>query len=128
MQYLVAWIVVFGAGVCGLFGLYVLSRPIRALFPRAIILGLVAVWMFTPAPVPNFEGQYAPAFVVMMFEWLLQTDGEPGVALRILIAASVAVVGLLSLAFGLKNLQRRGQEPLAPDKEEPSATDKEPSA
>ncbi len=118
MQYLVAWIVVFVAGLCGLFGIYVLSRPIRALFPRVILLGLAAIWMFTPAPVPNFEGQYAPAFVVMMFEWLLQTDGEPGVALRILIAASVAAVGLLSLAFGLKNLQRRRQEPSA---------DKEPS-
>ncbi len=107
MQYLVAWIVVLLAGLGGLVGVYVLTRSIPALFPRTLVRCLIVVWMLIPAPVPNFAGQYAPAFVVLLFEWLLQTDGDPSVAIRILVAATLAVIGLVSLAHGLKRYRSR---------------------
>lgn len=107
MHYLVAWIVVLLAGLGGLVGVYVLTRSISSLFVRTLVRCLILVWMLIPAPVPNFDGQYAPAFVVLMFEWLLQTDGDPAVAIRILIAATVAVIGLVSLAHGLKKYRSR---------------------
>ena len=106
MQYVVAWIVVLLAGLGGLVGVYVLTRSIPALLPRTLVRSLITTWMLIPAPVPHYDGQYAPAFVVMMFEWLLQTDGDPGVAIRILIAATIAVIGFVSLAHGVKNYRR----------------------
>ena len=109
MQYVIAWIVVLFAGLGGLIGVYVLTRSIPSLFPRTLVRSLITAWMLIPAPVPHYDGQYAPAFVVMMFEWLLQTDGDPSVALRILIAATVVVVGLVSLAHGLKRYRARRQ-------------------
>ncbi len=107
MEYVIAWIVVLAAGLGGLIGVYVLTRSIPSLFPRTLLRSLVTVWMFIPAPVPHYDGQYAPAFVVVMFEWLLQTNGDPTVAVRILIAATIAVIGLVSLAHGLKKYRSR---------------------
>ncbi len=107
MEYVIAWIVVLAAGLGSLIGVYVLTRSIPSLFPRTLLRSLVIVWMLIPAPVPHYDGQYAPAFVVVMFEWLLQTNGDPTVAVRILIAATVAVIGLVSLAHGLKKYRSR---------------------
>ncbi|MCZ6618777.1 MAG: hypothetical protein O7E57_11655 [Gammaproteobacteria bacterium] len=107
MQYVIAWIVVLAAGLGGLIGVYVLTRSIPTLLPRTLVRSLITTWMLIPAPVPHYDSQYAPAFVVMLFEWLLQTDGDPGVAIRILLAATVAVVALVSLAHGLKSYRSR---------------------
>ena len=107
MEYVIAWIVVLAAGLGSLIGVYVLTRSIPSLFPRTLLRSLVTVWMLIPAPVPHYDGQYAPAFVVVMFEWLLQTNGDPTVAVRILIASTVAVIGLVSLAHGLKRYRSR---------------------
>ncbi len=109
MVYVIAWIVVLLAGLGGLIGVYVLTRSIPSLFPRTLVRSLITVWMLIPAPVPHYDGQYAPAFIVVMFEWLLQSNGDPSVAVRILIAATLVVVGLVSLAHGLKNYRSRRQ-------------------
>ena len=47
--------------------------------------------MLLPAPIPDYAGYYAPAFVVVIFEGVLQSDGEPRLALMILGAATAVV-------------------------------------
>ena len=110
MPYVIAWIVVLVSGLGGLIGVYVLTRSIPSLYPRTLLRSLVTAWMLIPAPVPHYDGQYAPAFVVLMFEWLLQTDGEPGVSIRILIVTTITVIGLVSVAQGLRGYRKHRRQ------------------
>ena len=97
MEYVIAWVVVLAAGLGGLIGVYGLTRSIPSLFPRTLLRSLVTVWMLIPAPVPHYDGQYAPAFVVVMFEWLLQTNGDPTVAVRVLTKPITAIVAAIRI-------------------------------
>jgi hypothetical protein len=66
---------------------------------------VVLAVLLTPAPVPDHPLNYAPAYIVAVFEGVLQTGGEPGVAVRMLLAGVALVIAVITLA-GLV-LQRR---------------------
>ncbi|MGI9326197.1 MAG: hypothetical protein ACR2PZ_13325 [Pseudomonadales bacterium] len=95
MEYGMAWMVVTGAGLLALAFWLLITRNIRNAFLRTLLRCLAAVWMLLPAPVPNYPGQYAPAYVVALFESAFQGDGEPNTAFAILIGGSVFVLVLL---------------------------------
>ena len=96
MNYGVAWLVIAAAGVLGSGFLFYLTHGMRAASLKWIIRVLPGLLMMVPAPVPNFPGELAPAFVVLIFESLFQASGEPGTSALILLAT-----GLLGLALGL---------------------------
>lgn len=96
-EYGMAWLVVLGAGLLTLGLWFLLTRPIPWPWLRTVLRCLVAAWLLLPAPVPNHDGQYAPAFIVALFEAVFQRDGAPEQALKILLAGSLAVLLLLLL-------------------------------
>ena len=91
-------------------GWYLLLRTFASRFVQVLLPAIWMAAMVVPAPVPDFPGEYAPAFVVVIFEGLFQSDGEPWVAARLMFAAvclAVATVGLSFLAL------RRRRQPTA---------------
>ncbi|MFP6814235.1 MAG: hypothetical protein VB949_00985 [Pseudomonadales bacterium] len=102
MSYGWVWLIVIGAGGATLFCAYM---PLRATGPgylRALACGLILVLLLTPAPVPGYPLNYAPAFVVAVFEGVLKSDGTPGVALRLLGVATVTITVLVLGASGVR--------------------------
>ena len=105
--YSLAWWLVGLAGLGGLFGLYMLLRQYSRRFPLALLVCVLAAVLFVPAPVPNYEGQWAPAFVVAIFEGFFQLEGRPGQALQILTAALLFGLVLVSGVAWLLTIRRR---------------------
>ena len=60
-----------------------------------------------PAPVPNYSGAQAPAFVVMIFETFFQRSGQPEDGMRRLLGGGVVLVMLATLWFTLRRFIRR---------------------
>ena len=96
MSYNIAWLVILMAGLLGSAFLYFMTRGIRSGALRWIIRVVPLLLMVAPAPVPNYPGQLAPAFVVLIFESLFQRSGEPATSGLILLATL-----LLAIAVGL---------------------------
>ena len=101
MDYINAWGIAVLAGIACLAFFFLLTRRVGSLFLRILLRCLGAVWILLPAPVPDYPGNFAPAFVVWVFEGVLQSDGDPLLSLQILVWASFAVIGLVSLWYFL---------------------------
>ena len=97
MSYLLAWGVAVAAGVIGTVGLFMLTRSVRSRWLRNLLRWLPVVLLLVPAPVPGYSGEYAPAFIVLLFEGLFQTEGQPQGALTILVVTLVLAGGLILL-------------------------------
>ncbi len=91
-----AWLITLAAALVGLFGIIMLTRPIRRGFLRSWLRGVAALVLLLPAPVPGFESYFAPAFLVMLFEALLQRDGQPAWAASLLFSG----IALFTLMLG----------------------------
>lgn len=103
MNYGLAWVVIAGAGLLGSGFLFYLTRSIGAPSFRWVLRVLPPLLMLVPAPVPNYDGQLAPAFVVLIFEGLFQAEGQPvvaGVILVITLIVGIALGLLLGRALG----------------------------
>ncbi len=92
MQYLNAWTVVLFAGGAGWICLFFLTRGFSPRWLKLLVRLLIPVWLLLPAPVPQFPGNYAPAFLIAIFEGLFQVDGQAGQAVRSLLLASVVIL------------------------------------
>ncbi|MEZ5560210.1 MAG: hypothetical protein R3E86_16905 [Pseudomonadales bacterium] len=111
MAYLWAWLVVAGFALAGLFCLFMATRGWRLQLLRRALFLLAAVVFLLPAPIPRHDADLAPAFVVFLFEWLFQPNGEPEVAGRILLAGVLGALAALILGALLSRRRRaaRGQ-------------------
>lgn len=114
--YALAWIVIAFAAAGGAGALHFVLRGARPLLRHALIVFALGFFLL-PAPVPNYDGNMAPAFVVAIFELFFQADGRPGIALRILGLGLTAMVGMVCAAhyFGLADSLRRATEKLRAD-------------
>jgi hypothetical protein len=108
MEYLLPWLIAGCAGIGLTLAVYKLTWFISAGFWRALVVLLVPVLLLTPAPVPGYQGQFAPAFLVLLFEGLLQAEGEVKVALRVLGYAAIACAGGVILGFAILRFTRKG--------------------
>jgi hypothetical protein len=112
MPYLWVWMVVAVAALLATLALAMAWRGLPLVGFRWWLTWLVPVCLLLPAPVPGYEGQWAPAFVVFSFEWLFQQQGAPEVAGRILLAGCCVVsAGVL----GWYLWRRRRRRPARPD-------------
>lgn len=105
--YGLAWLVVFGAGLLTLAFWFLLTRQIPYFWLRTLLRCVVAGWLLLPAPVPGYPGQYAPAYVVGLFELVFQKDGDPEAALTILGFGTLAILLLLAIPALLTYLLRQ---------------------
>ena len=92
-----AWVVMVLAVPLGLFALHRATRDLGWRRTKLLLAALLIVWLLLPAPVPGFDGRYAPAFVVLAFEWLFQQAGNPRPAGLILAAGTVLVLAMMLL-------------------------------
>lgn len=92
--YAIAWIVIVACVLAAAAILFRLLRNMDKPLVRTLLISLLVTLSLAPAPVPGHPEQWAPAFVVYIFETFFQIDGAPQVSLRILLLA-VGVVGLL---------------------------------
>ena len=97
-EYVVAWIVVAGAGLGALAGIFVLTRRVGSPWLRSLLRCLAAVWLLLPWQIQVVQGKYAPAFIVALFEGIFRAGGDPWPALSALTVASLIVIIVLLLA------------------------------
>lgn len=109
--YTLAWIVIVVAAVGGAVGLWQLTRSMAWRSGRLSLVVLALVFFLIPAPIPGIEGGIAPAFVVAIFEYLFQNDGQPRVSLTLLGVGLGAVLLGTGLAYSRYRLRAiRAQE------------------
>ena len=82
----IAWSAALAAALLTFVGIWALTRPLRSRFLRIWLRALSLALMLTPAQVPNFEGYYAPATIVALFESVFQREGQPAQSLKLLLA------------------------------------------
>jgi hypothetical protein len=92
METVVAWVVVGVAGVGALAGIFVLTRTIRSAWLRSLLRCLAAIWLMLPWRIEVVDGEYAPAFIVALFEGVFRAGGNPRPALTALALASLLVI------------------------------------
>ena len=92
--YTVAWLIIAMAGVGGALALFTLLRDVRWSWLRLILVAGALGFFLTPAPVPEYSGHWAPAFVVVVFEAFFQTEGTASVGLRLLLLGTLLTVGM----------------------------------
>jgi hypothetical protein len=94
--YLWAWVIVVVAAPLSMYAFLRGTRGLGLAGLRHALAWLIGLWLLLPAPVPGFPDNYAPAFLVFLFESLFQNDGKPRAAGIILAAgALIYVIGLL---------------------------------
>src|SRR5262245_34041259 len=100
-----AWVVVAIAGLGALAGVFVLTRAIRTAWLRSLLRCLAAVWLMLPSKIQVVDSEYAPAFIVALFEGVFRADGNPRPALMALAMASLVVMAIF-LLIGVVHLLR----------------------
>ncbi len=99
MDYLVPWLVWGGAMLLVLAGGFWLTRWIKPLWLRDLLRFLAAGTLLVPSVAGSFEGAYAPAWIVFVFEAFLQTEGDPVGAMMMLTASwALAIVAVIAVA------------------------------
>ncbi|MEE2782704.1 MAG: hypothetical protein VYE04_05065 [Pseudomonadota bacterium] len=88
-----AWMLMILAALLGVFGLHRLFADVCNRSFKAAVLGGVLAFLLVPSEIPSISGEYAPAFIVFIFELLFQTDGAPALAGGILLVAVVLGAG-----------------------------------
>lgn len=107
MGELLAWALAAAAALLAFAGVCALTRRCPSLL-RSWLRTLVLALMLTPAPVPGFPGNFAPAYVVALFEALFQIEGAPQPALKLLLAAGLAATAWAALwSWWSANRKRR---------------------
>lgn len=94
-DYEMAWLIVAGAGLLALGFWFLITRGIKNNLLRSWLRCVAAVLMLVPAPVPGYPGEFAPAYIVALFEAVFQDAGQPQLAFIILGGGVLAVTVLL---------------------------------
>ena len=68
--------------------------------------------LFTPAPLPGYAGHFAPAWLVVLFDGVLQHSGDPLPAATVLL---IVLVVLLALIAAWRYFRAGGNQGLASD-------------
>ena len=93
----IAWAAALAAALLAFVCIWVLTRALRSRFLRIWLRALSLSLMLTPAPLPNFEGYYAPAYIVALFEAVFQLQGQPGQSMKLLLASCLLATVVAAL-------------------------------
>jgi hypothetical protein len=104
--YIFAWSIMAVLTPLAVYGFLRATRGLPLLWPRRALALVVASWLLVPAPIPNFPGNYAPAFFVFLFEAVFQHGGKPRVAAIILGMATFAALLSMLLFVLVRRLIR----------------------
>jgi hypothetical protein len=105
--YLWAWVIVVLAAPLAMYTFLRATRGLALPGVRRALAWLIGVWMGLPARVPGYPENYAPAFLVFLFESLFQNDGKPRAAGLILVAGALVYAAALLVWVVVRRLRRR---------------------
>jgi hypothetical protein len=112
MDVLIAWGIVAFAGLGALAGVFVVSRRIENDLVRSIVRCLAAVWLLLPWSIQVIPGQYAPAFIVALFEGVFRPEGSARAPLIGLGLASALVLSVfLAVSFATRRKRAEQDDP-----------------
>ena len=94
MEYLYTWILYYAAIGVLLWGLVRLMGRWPAGI-RQFVVALLVVILCVPATSANLPGNFAPAFVVLVFEMAFQQESDPKLAVLALVVGTALMVGFL---------------------------------
>ena len=107
MGYVIAWLVWVSATALMMAGMLYLTRRWKPLFLRDLVRLVVAGTLLVPSVAGSYEGFYAPAWVVFLFEAFLQTEGDPVPAMMSLVVGWGLALAILLGLTGWR-FRRRG--------------------
>ena len=91
-----AWIAyLVAAGLTG-FAWHRICTRIRSTTLRDFLRVLSLAALFTPAAVPGYPDQLAPAWLILLFEAVLQSAGDPLPAAIVLLVVTVVLMALVA--------------------------------
>ena len=104
--YLIGWSILIGASFLLSLVVFFWSRLVFGFFSGFLLSTLVLVFLTIPAPIPNYQGYFAPAYVVFIFETFFQIKGSSKMSVQILILALVSAFFLTMSGKYLSNKKR----------------------
>ena len=85
--YLIGWSILISASFLLSLVAFFWSRLVLGFFSGFLLSTLMFVFLTIPAPIPNYQGYFAPACVVFIFETFFQIKGSSTISGQVLILA-----------------------------------------
>ena len=105
--YLIGWSILIGASFLLSLVAFFWSRSVLGFFSGFLLSTMVFVFLTIPAPIPNYQGYFAPAYVVFIFETFFQTKGSSTLSGQVLILALLTAF-LLMMAGRYFSIKKKG--------------------
>ena len=93
--YWIGWGILVGASFLVSLVVFYWLRLLLSFFSTFLLSTLLFVFLTVPAPIPNYEGYFAPAYVVFIFETFFQIKGSSKMSAQVLILALVSALILI---------------------------------
>ena len=106
--YWIGWAVLIGASFLVSLMVFIWLRSMLGFFSRLLTGTLLFVSLTVPAPIPNFQGFFAPAYVVFIFETFFQIKGSSEMSAQVLILALVGAF-ILMMAVRYWSYKKKGK-------------------
>ena len=104
--YWIGWVVLVGASFLFSLVVFYWLRLLLGFFSSFLTSALLFVLLTVPAPIPNYEGYFAPAYVVFIFETFFQIKGSSKMSAQVLILALVSAFILMMTGRYLSNRKK----------------------
>lgn len=115
----IAWVVIACAALLGAVAMWIVfSRYGIGGVLRSTFVALLLALFLVPAPIPGYESELAPAFIVLIFETFFQIDGEAQGSVRNLLLGLLVAIGLSLLTHYLLNRYGRSAQTAGLDSDE----------
>mgnify|MGYP003315241908 CR=1 FL=1 len=93
--YWIGWVVLVGASFSVSLVVFYWLRLLLGFFSSFLTSTLLFVLLTFPAPIPNYEGYFAPAYVVLIFETFFQIKGSSMMSGQVLVLALFSALILI---------------------------------
>ena len=104
--YWIGWGILVGASFLVSLVTFYWLRLLLGFFSTFLLSTLLFVFLTVPAPIPNYEGYFAPAYVVLIFETFFQIKGSSKMSAQVLILALVSAFFLMMAGRYLSNKKK----------------------
>ena len=95
--YFIGWSILTGASFLLSLVAFFWSRSVLGFFSSFLLSAMLFVFLIIPAPIPNYQGYFAPAYVVFVFETFFQTKGSSAISGQVL-SLALGTVFILMVA------------------------------
>ena len=104
--YWIGWSVLVGASFLVSLVAFYWFHLLLGFFSSFLSSTLLFVFLTVPAPIPNYEGYFAPAYVVFIFETFFQIKGSSKMSAQVLMLTLVSAFILMMAGRYLSNKKK----------------------